>query len=438
MTSPVKTLGRGDIAAYATGSFGTGVFSAVPSVLLLYYCTEILHIPAAWAAVAVFAPKAWGIVWDPLVGAWSDRTRTRLGHRRPFLIAGTIGVAISFVAVFTEPKLPVVGAFAWVAATYFVLATVYSLFAVPYIALPAEIGKTAPVRAHMVSWRITVAMIGLLAGAGVAPLLIEANGGGRAGYSIMSICVAAVCAVAMTAPILMLRGRDILREQTQATRRDRFHVQILVALRHRKFTSLTLAYVLQLTALGIISASAPYLVTHAFGRSEGDIGIAMLAMLSATTLTVPLWAKVGRKIGERYALMTAVILFAGAAALLGTIARADMSWPLAIIGFALAGIPFAGMQVLPFTIIAHMIHAEGQRGTPAEGAFTGIWTASEKLGLALGPALTGLALSVVHGDVPHGLSTFVIVGPALIALFSLPFVTEHAAGPSRALMETLE
>jgi glycoside/pentoside/hexuronide:cation symporter, GPH family len=240
------------------------------------------------------------------------------------------------------------------------------------------------------------------------------------------------------APILMLRGRDVMDHRIRSPRRDRFHVQVLFALRHRKFVSLTLSYVLQLTAVGVISASAPYLVTDVFGRSEGDIGLAMLVMLSATILAVPVWARAGRKFGERRALVTAVAMFAATAAFLGIVARANLGWPLALFEFGLCGIPFAGMQVLPFTIIAHMIHAEGQRSVPAEGAFTGVWTASEKLGLALGPAVTGLALSVVHGDISHGLSSFIIFCPPALVLLSLPFVTGHVDSPARILMETPE
>lgn len=82
---------RGASAAYAAGSFGTGVFSTVPTVILLYFCTEILALPVAWATAIVLLPKLWSILWDPLVGAWSDRTITRIGRRRPFMIAGVLG-----------------------------------------------------------------------------------------------------------------------------------------------------------------------------------------------------------------------------------------------------------------------------------------------------------------------------------------------------------
>ncbi|MDP1293765.1 hypothetical protein Q6296_28510, partial [Klebsiella variicola] len=55
---PAPALSRGEAAAYAVGSFANGVFSTVPTVLLLSFCTETRGVPAAWAAAAVFAPKA--------------------------------------------------------------------------------------------------------------------------------------------------------------------------------------------------------------------------------------------------------------------------------------------------------------------------------------------------------------------------------------------
>src|SRR5258708_39871365 len=88
------------LTGYALGAFGTGVFSTVPTVLLLYFCTETLAMPPALAAAAVFLPKLWAVVWDPMVGIWSDRTRTRIGRRRPFLLAGGAGVSLAFLALF--------------------------------------------------------------------------------------------------------------------------------------------------------------------------------------------------------------------------------------------------------------------------------------------------------------------------------------------------
>lgn len=434
MTTPARLRGL-DILAYAAGSFGTGVFSTVPTVLLLYFCTEVLRIEPGWAAALVIVPKIWAIGWDPFVGAWSDRTVSPWGRRRPFLIVGAIGIAIAFTAVFSPPSLGHAGLRLWVGFSYFGLATLYSLFAVPYVAIPAQLGEDPIQRSRLVAWRMAVAMVGVMAGAGAAPLIVQAAGGGRGGYGIMAPMVASICALAMMGPILMLRGRDPSTADRSVAWPSLWR-QLARAVRWRSFRLLAGAYLVQLTAVGAISAAIPYLVTKAFGRSEGDIGLAMLAMLGATTISVPVWAWVGRRLGEARALGVAVIAFGGAAGALGWAALAGQPWLSALPLFAAIGLPFAGMQVLPYILMAHLVHAEaGSDGD--EGVFTGVWTATEKLGLATGPGLVALTLAATRGDVV-GVAMFSAIGPGLLALASLPILfaaTPRGAPPSLEIAE---
>lgn len=435
MHTAASPPGRLETAAYAAGSFGTGVFSTVPTILLLYFCTEVLRVPPAWAAAIVFAPKAWSIVWDPFVGAWSDNTSTRLGRRRPFLIAGTVGVVVSFVAVFTPPSLDLVGTGAWVACAYFALATLYSLFAVPYTAIPAEIDAPVEARARLVAARMFVAMIGVLTGAGVVPLLVEAGGGGRVGYAHMSVWVAAACAVAMTGPVLMLRGRDTAIAAGTRGPRPKITGNLWTALSHHGFVRLVCAYLLQLTAAGVIGSAAPYLVTRAFGRGEGDIGTAMLTMLVATTVAIPAWAWAGRRFGNLPMLVLAIVAYGAVASAIGLLAGSGAPWAAALVAFAMIGVPFAAMQVLPYTIVAHLVHEHTRGGAAAEGSFTGVWTATEKLGLALGPGLTGIVLSLAQANVTGSLAAFTATGPAVLLALSLPlmFAYRRAMAASREL-----
>lgn len=419
----VSPPGRAATAAYAAGSFGTGVFSTVPAILLLYFCTETLHMSAAWAAIVVFVPKAWAILWDPLVGIWSDRCSTRIGRRRPFLIAGACGVAAAFIAVFSPPVLGTAGTFAWMAASYFLLATVYSVFAVPYVAIPSEISATTEVRARLVAWRMFVAMIGALAGAGVVPYIVEFAGGGRGGYQRMSVYIAAACLITMLTPLWMVWSRDPSVPGAAHRTRGSVWSQFNEVLGHRAFLCLSGSYVLQLTAVGILSASAPYLITGAFGRGDSDIGTAMIGMLSVTTLATPLWAWAGRRFGNPRMLILAVLLFAGATMALGALAVDRAAWLGGQLAFAFAGIPFAGMQVLPYTLVAHLIHETNRSGTAGGSSFTGVWTACEKLGLAFGPSLTALALVLGHNHTVDSVATLIIIGPAILVLLSLPLLT---------------
>ncbi len=406
-----------DIAAYAVGSIGTGVFSSVPTVLLLYYCTETLNIPAALATLAVFVPKVWAILWDPIVGAWSDRARSPFGRRRPFLVIGAIGVFCAFVTLFSTPLLPVQGAFLWVASSYFALATLYSVFAVPYVSLPAVLGPSPASRATLVSARITLATLGVLAGAAIAPVLVERFGGGRPGYGVMAWILASVCAVAMLGPIAILRGRD---DDTPTSDDTSFLRRLTAALGERRLRMLGASYILQIAASGAFSATVPYLVTRVAGRPEGEIGTVLGLMFSTAIAATPLWSWLGRRAGEVRVNAAALVTYAVVLACIGIACMARAPWPVLLALFAAAGAPFAATQVLPFAIQANIAHrASRHAGRSLEGAFAGAWTAAEKLGLALGPLLTGLALAVIGEDVATGASAFVALVPPVLLFASL-------------------
>lgn len=418
---PLREVGAGSAALFGVGSIGTGVFSTVPAVLLLYYCTEVLDVPAAWAAVIVFAPKAWAILWDPLVGAWSDRTAGPFGRRRPFLLAGAVGVTAAFVALFSGPAgaSPLIAAL-WVGLTYFALATLYSVFAVPYIAVPAEIGREAKDRSRLVTWRMSFAMAGVLLGGAAAPALVEALGGGARGYAGMALILALICGAAMLGPVLMLGPHDParLRPPPGSAPAASLRSQLGPALRHRPFRWLACAYLIQLTAVGALSSAAPYVVTRVLGRPEGDIAAALAALLLATTAALPVWGLAGRRFGEGRMLILGVVWYGLAAAALGAAAALHAPWPLILALFAFAGAPFAAAQVLPFVLLAHLVHDDPE-GKGGEGVFTGIWTATEKLGLAIGPALTGLAISLGGGDPAKATPAMLMVLPLGLALLSL-------------------
>jgi len=424
---PVLPVSRGALGAYAVGSLANGVFSTVPTVLLLYFCTETLRIPPAWAAVILFVPKAWAIFWDPFVGGWSDRTRSRFGRRRPFLLAGAVGLPLTFAALFRAPVTGALDGLLWAGGCYFLLATCYSLFAVPYSAVPAEIAPDPAGRARLIGWRMAASMTGVLAGAGGAPALVAYYGGGRTGYAAMGFVVAAGCLIAMIAPIAMLRRHDPPLALTPGPGpREGLAAQLRPALGDARFRRLACAFLLQLTAIGAVSAATPYLVTGAFGRPERDIGVALGAMLLATIASAPIWPRLGRRFGERRMLGAAALAYAAAASAIGIAACLHAPWGIVIACFVGAGAPFAGMQVMPYTLVAHLAHAQsaGRRAAGdggIEGVFTGIWTSTEKLGLALGPALTALILSTAGKSGP-AVAGFVALVPALLALTSILFL----------------
>lgn len=415
-----RPITKGDALGYAIGSFGTGVFSTVPAVLLLYFCTETLGISGSIAALLILIPKLWSIVWDPLVGSWSDRSQHRLGRRRPFMIAGIIGMVIAFVLLFNVPSLGLGQTILWVGVSYFALATLYSLFAVPYIAIPAEVSDDQSSLARLVSWRMVLVMVGILAGAAGAPEIVAAAGGGRPGYGVMGWVIGAMCLIAMSVPLLMLRGRDRPAEiAVVGGPHTALVADMIASMANINFRKLSLSYLAQSVAFGAFSAIVPYVVTKGMGKTDADIGTALGVYLLATIFAVPLWSWLGKKISLQRALIVSAVTYGLGALGIGLCILYQLDWGVTLGFLAFAGIPFAGLQVLPFTLVGDLIRAEG---ADAEGRFTGIWTAVEKLGLALGAVLVGQTIDLIGGNMVQGIGFFVCAVPLALCLASTLFL----------------
>jgi glycoside/pentoside/hexuronide:cation symporter, GPH family len=426
MTEAVATarpLTTGDTLSYAMGSFGTGVFSTVPAVLLLYFCTETLGIAGSIAGALILLPKLWSIIWDPFVGRWSDGSTNRYGRRRPFMIAGVIGMVIAFVVLFNVPSLPPSQTMMWVGVAYFALVTLYSLYAVPYIAIPAQVADSQNTLARLISWRMVLVMVGILVGAAGAPMLVDMGGGSRGGYGFMGWVIGAMCLVIMAIPLLMLTARDTpANRQEIGVKQASLLADMIDVMAKKRFAKLAIAYLVQAIAFGAVSAALPYVVTKGLGQTDGDIATALGVYLVATLFGVPFWSWAGKRFGLNRALNWSSLSYGLSVVAIGVLVLLKADWLTALCVLAFAGIPFAGLQVLPFTLVGEVTRAEG---ADAEGRFTGVWTAVEKLGLSIGPALVGLALSLSGNQIVLGLGIFLCCVPPLLCASSLMFVSAH-------------
>jgi Na+/melibiose symporter-like transporter len=175
---------------YAMGSLATGAFGTVPGLLLLPYLTDTLGIAAGLAGSLVLLPKAWDVVVNPIAGRISDRTRTRWGARRPYLLGGGLSLAVLFALIFAGFFERNAGA-AWVTAVLHAHRDGVSPFSrCPYVAMPAEMTESYDERTRMMTWRVALLATAILISGAVAPIVRNAAGGGIPGYRAMGIFVA--------------------------------------------------------------------------------------------------------------------------------------------------------------------------------------------------------------------------------------------------------
>jgi Na+/melibiose symporter-like transporter len=127
---------------YSSGVVNYALKDAAFGVFVLFYYKQVLGLSGTLTGAAIALSVVWDAISDPLVGAWSDKLRSRWGRRHPFMFASVIPLALSFVAIFWPPEsvldsqLPL---FYWLLASVLLLRTALTFFMVPFLALGAEI-----------------------------------------------------------------------------------------------------------------------------------------------------------------------------------------------------------------------------------------------------------------------------------------------------------
>lgn len=420
------SLPRGVRIGYGAGSVATGAFGTVPGLMLLPYLTDTLAVPALVAGAIVFVPKAWDVVLNPVAGRISDRTVDARGPRRPWLLRAGIALAACFALLFAGPDLDSqVFETAWVLVAFLACATAYAFFQVPYVAMPAEITDSYAERTRLMTWRVVILAFTILLAGASAPAIRDAVGG-RDGYRVMGVVMALLI---LAGALLAYRGTRAaplgVAEPGLGTLRD----QLRVVAGARDFRLLLTTFVLQALATGCMLAGVDYLAGDVLER-DGAATLLFVCFVGPALLLTPAWAALGRRVGKKRGYVASSLVLATGAAL----AVLAGSAPAAVVfaAVALVGVGYAGVQVFPLAMLPDAAAVDARRtGSSRVGVYTGVWTAGETLGLALGPGLFAVVLALGAyrssdgGDVvqPDSALTAITVGfsllPALLVLASL-------------------
>ncbi len=401
-------------AGYAMGSFVTGAFGTVPGLLLLPYLTDNLAVPAAAAGLLVLLPKAWDVLFNPVAGRISDQA----GSRRPFLLFGGLAVAVLFAALFAGNSA------LYVAAVFLLCATAYAFFQVPYVAMLAEITEDYDERTRLMAWRMAILALAILVSGAGAPAIRDATS-----YPVMGVAVGALIVVGTLVTYFGTAGAPVSqRVSTAATPRELW----AVVRDSKPFRLLLAVFVVQAVGLGTMLAGVDYFARLVLGDSKYQT-LLFVGFVGPALLVMPLWQRVGRRYGKRIGLVLASALFAAAVAVLGASRVLPAGVVIAVMAFV--GVGYAGMQVFPMAMLPDVITAsEKASGATRAGLFSGVWTAGETFGLALGPGVYGLVLAVggyaasSDGAVVQSSSAVLaaLIGftaiPAVLALVALPLL----------------
>lgn len=393
---------------YASGSLGANItFQTIAAWLIFFYsppedADRSPLVSIALVGLILVVGRVIEAVDDPLVGYWSDVTRSRWGRRLPFIVLGTPVLALTFFLLWTPP---VDHESLWNALYLFILLEVFFLANTvvggPYDALLPEIATSSQDRVSLSAWKVLFGAVG----AGIVFLL-----GGPLiavwGFVGMGLFMAATTFVSRYLPVIGVRG--YVRRQVRASS-FRFREAMRETLANSQFLAFVPAFVLFTMAQVMLTQWLPFYVDVALRDTvielplgleldETEEKVALLTALFFFPLlgSVPLMSRLASFTSKRRAYSASMLLCGLYFPLLfffgflpGIPKHAQSLFMLGL------GIPLAGLFVFPHALLADIIDFDEQRtGERREAVYYGIQATLQKVGLGLAAAIFALVLAV--------------------------------------------
>ena len=387
MTAPVGRLGLWRTVGYSVGDFAFNLFFTFCNLFLLYFYTDVLGLQAGVAGGIIMVALVVEGVFDPLMGVIANRTRSRFGRYRPWLLFGALPLCLSFVAMFAPLGLKGGALVGYTLVTHLVFRLLYTVVGVPYAALSAQMTADSRERSQLAGSRMMFAMLcGLTLAAGSLPL-VHALGGGHVGFFRMSLCSAAL-ALAIFAVCWLST-----REDPSATLSQPHPLQAWRALlRNPPFLMVTGALTTASIGSTASSKSLVYYVKYVVGSEALVTPALTVGVLVATCLT-PVWMLLTPRLGKRR-----VWLAGAATATLQGVAFYLLrpTGPLLLVVVGLSGVSLSAIALTFWSMLPDTVeYGEFRAGVRVEGAIYGMATLAQKVALGIGVGFLGVLLDLI-------------------------------------------
>lgn len=363
----MKHLSRLQLLAYAAPGLPAAMLLLPVYVHLPTYYAETVGLSLSAVGAALLAARLWDIAIDPLIGYLSDRTQSRFGRRKPWLLAALPVILFSTWLLFVPP-----GDAGW---PYLLLWTMVlylgaAMLQIPYLAWGAELSPDYGERTSIAGWREGMIVAGTLI-AVLIPALVPARG-----LAALALVITLLLPPAVLLALWRLPSGIIVSATAKLDRQSLGQLW-----RNGPFRRLLLAWLLNGTANGLPASLVLLYVTHVLGESN-LAGAVLLAYFAAGIAAVPLWLKLAARYGKHRVWCGAMLWTCGFFLLVPLLGPGDGYWFVAI--SVLTGLSLGADLALPPAMQADVIDLdEARHRQQRAGLFFALWGMATKLALAL-------------------------------------------------------
>ncbi|MBG0788682.1 MAG: MFS transporter [Anaerolineaceae bacterium] len=414
---------------YGTGDLGFSMNNSIISSLFPIFMMDVIGLSPALAAVILFVGRSWDYVNDPIVGHLSDRTRSKWGRRRPFLLFGAIPFGLSFVLLWLSPNFSQTGLIIYYSVAYIIYEAMATIVYMPYYALTPELTEDYDERTKLTSYRMLFNILGSLA-AYVFPMLVIGSmvPDNTKKVMVMGLIAAAIAA----APLFLVFFGTREKKEYMLEKQPKLIPSLKAAFKNRPFIFGAGIYLLTWMTIVVLETNLLIYIKYILER-QGQSSLIMASIFVTAIFALPIWNWAAKHWNKRLAYIIGVSFWAVVMIVLIMVTPQTPFWIIMIL-CVMAGIGVSAAQVLPWAIIPDAIEwDEWMTFERHEGMFYSLITLLGKIGNSIaGPAsllvlqATGyqagaavqpdsalLGIRLVIGPIP----AILLVGGIVFALF---------------------
>jgi len=395
--SPSQKLSRKTKILYGVGDTGFSLTDTTRAVLFAIFLTDVVGLRPSLAAGVIFFGLSWDYINDPLFGYISDRTRTRWGRRRPFLLFGFIPFGLSFAALWWLPPISSqIGLAIYYSLAFLFYEAAATFVYMPFYALTPELTQDYDERTSLSAYRMAFS---LAAGLVAFTLPLAIIGSMQPENADKVFLMGILFGIASALPLLLTFFGTRERLEYQSQPKPKLKESLRAVARNRPFIFSAGIFLFTWAAIEIIQNMMLYFLKYRMNLepiAEYILGTIFIVAL----ITIPFWDWASRRLDKRLTYIAGMIFLSSVMIVLSFI---NPNWGLAVVFAlaALAGIGVGGVHVLTWAIVPDAIEwDELHSGQRHEGIFYSLISLLRKISASfVGP----MALLVLgwSGFVPN-------------------------------------
>jgi GPH family glycoside/pentoside/hexuronide:cation symporter len=386
--SPSERVALGTLLSWGPPIFGLSAVLFFVQFFFLKFATDVLLMAPVTVGVIFALGRTWDAISDPIVGTWSDRTRTRLGRRRPWMLAGIPLLVLTLLMTWIPPARLSGGLLvAWVAVSLFGFYTAFTMYIIPHLSLGAELSTDHHDRSRIFGVQNASFTIGIMLAFAGMQYVTVADDPRAAAARLISLAVVGMVVLLLVPP---LRVRE--RPEYQGRGGQRPLRAMADVLRNPHARRLLFVQFVQMQGIGVVGILSPYLVEYILQRPK-LMGPLPAIFVVCSVASIPLWLQASRRFGKRNVWVASMLASALVFGLIFFVGEGDVA--LVSVLLVLAGLALGCGGMVGPSILADVIDDdELKSGERKEGAFNAAWGFALKSSNALVILTTSLVLQL--------------------------------------------